>query len=47
MGGEVPSSYYLSTAKPTPKSDMVSMSIPSGSKKKLEFKIIAANSLLR
>ena len=47
MGGEVPQSYYLELVKPTPKSNMTSVTIPSGSKKKLEFKIIAANSLLR
>ena len=47
MGGSVPDSYFTALIKPTPKSYMTSLTIPSGSKKKLEYKIIAANSLLR
>ena len=47
MGGSVPDSYFTALIKPTPKSYMTSVTIPSGGKKKLEFKIIAVNSLLR
>ncbi|EFX85317.1 hypothetical protein DAPPUDRAFT_237865 [Daphnia pulex] len=46
-GGEVPQSYYLDIVKPTPKKNMTSISVASGSKKKLEYKIIQSNSVLR
>jgi hypothetical protein len=43
----VPQSYYLDIVKPTPKKNMTSISVASGSKKKLEYKIIQSNSVLR
>ena len=47
LGGEVPTSYYIETIKPTPKKNMTSLTLSSGSQKKLEFKVIQANSVLR
>ncbi|XP_046633859.1 SEC14-like protein 2 [Daphnia pulicaria] len=47
LGGEVPQSYYMETVKPTVKPEMTSMTVSSSSKKKLEYKIIQANSVLR
>ncbi|XP_046460797.1 SEC14-like protein 2 [Daphnia pulex] len=47
LGGEVPQSYYMEAIKPTPNKNMTSLSIPSGSKKKLEFKVIQSNSILK
>ncbi|XP_059350802.1 SEC14-like protein 2 [Daphnia carinata] len=47
VGGPVPSSYYLGMEKPLPKEDMASLILSCGMKKKLEFKIVAANSTLK
>ncbi|XP_057372739.1 SEC14-like protein 2 [Daphnia carinata] len=47
LGGEVPPSYYMEVVKPTPKEYMTSLTLSSGSKKKLEYKIIQTNSVLR
>lgn len=47
MGGQVPQSYYLKVMKPIPKSYMTSLKLSGGSKTKLEYKIIQANSMLK
>ncbi len=47
LGGEVPSSYYMETVKPYPKSYMMTLTVPNGRKTKLEFKITQVNSTLR
>ncbi|KAK4004697.1 SEC14-like protein 2 [Daphnia magna] len=47
MGGQVPQSYYLKVMKPIPKSYMTSLTLSGGSKTKLEYKIIQANSMLK
>lgn len=49
LGGEVPQSLYMEAEaiKPKPKKNMTAISVPSGSKKKLEFKIIQVNSVLK
>ena len=47
MGGEVPESYYLNQGKPTPKSDMISLTVPSGSRRRFEFNVTIPDSVLR
>ncbi|XP_046633824.1 SEC14-like protein 2 [Daphnia pulicaria] len=47
MGGEVPSSYYLSNNPPVAKDYMETMSIGAGGRKKMKFKVDVPNSVLR
>ncbi|KAI9561268.1 hypothetical protein GHT06_012224 [Daphnia sinensis] len=47
MGGQVPQSYYLKVMKPIPKNYMTSLTLSRGSKTKLEYKIMQANSMLK
>ncbi|KAI9561267.1 hypothetical protein GHT06_012223 [Daphnia sinensis] len=47
MGGQVPSSYYLDMEKPVPKAGMTSLLISCGTKKKLEYEIVAPYSTLK
>ncbi|XP_046633880.1 SEC14-like protein 2 isoform X4 [Daphnia pulicaria] len=47
LGGEVPQSYYMEATKPYPKSYMTTLTVPNFGKRKLEFKITQANSMLR
>ncbi|EFX85378.1 hypothetical protein DAPPUDRAFT_222627 [Daphnia pulex] len=47
LGGEVPQSYYMEATKPYPKSYMTALTVPNCGKRKLEFKITQANSMLR
>ena len=43
----MPQSYFIEAVKPTIKPQMTSMTVPNSSKKKLEYKIIQVNSVLR
>ena len=47
MGGEVPSSYYLSNNGPVAKDYMETMSIGAGGRKKMKYKIDVPFSILR
>lgn len=46
MGGKVPESYYLSNNAPVAKDYMETMNVMAGGKKKLKFKIDAADSTM-
>jgi hypothetical protein len=49
MGGEVPKHYYLRNNLPVPKEDMDSITLIAGvgGFKKLKFKVLIVNSILR
>ncbi|KZS17891.1 SEC14 protein 2 [Daphnia magna] len=47
MGEKVPSSYYLDVGRSVPKDDMTFFILTRGTKKKFEFKVVAANSTLK
>ena len=47
MGGEVPSSYYLSNNGPVAKDYMETISIGAGGRKKMKFKVDVPFSVLR
>ena len=47
MGGMVPSSYYFSNTKPTIDGDMQSLTLLSGSKRKLKYNMSEPDSFLR
>lgn len=47
LGGEVPDSFYMEVQKPIPTREMTALTISNMSKKRLQYSITEANSVLR